>query len=93
MKLGTDFSGIGSPEMALKYLGIDFKSVFACEIDKYARQTFKQLHEPQTFYNDITTRNHKEVEQLDLLVFLVNLSQLLVNVKALRKQEEHYFLM
>lgn len=68
MKLGTDFSGIGAPEMALKYLGIDFKSVFACEIDKYARQTFKQLHEPQTFYNDITTRNHKEVEQLDLYV-------------------------
>ena len=68
MKIGTDFSGIGAPEMALKYLGIDFKSVFACEIDKYARQSFKQLHNPKTFYNDITTRNHKEVEQLDLYV-------------------------
>jgi len=68
MKIGTDFSGIGAPEMALKYLGIDFKSVFACEIDKYARQSFKQLHEPKTFYNDITTRNHKEVEQLDLYI-------------------------
>jgi len=68
MKIGTDFSGIGSPEMALKYLGIDFKSVFACEIDKYARQSFEKLHKPQTFYNDITTRNHKEVEQLDLYV-------------------------
>lgn len=68
MKIGTDFSGIGAPEMALKYLGIDFKSVFACEIDKYARQSFEQLHKPQTFYNDITTRNHKEVEQLDLYV-------------------------
>lgn len=68
MKVGTDFSGIGAPEMALKYLGIDFESVFACEIDKYARQSFKQLHKPKTFYNDITTRNHKEVEQLDLYV-------------------------
>lgn len=68
MKIGTDFSGIGSPEMALKYLEIDFKSVFACEIDKYARQSFEQLHNTQTFYNDITTRNHKEVEQLDLYV-------------------------
>ena len=66
--IGTDFSGIGAPEMALKYLGIDFESVFACEIDKYARQSFKQLHKPKTFYNDITTRNHKEVEQLDLYV-------------------------
>ena len=68
MKVGTDFSGIGAPEMALKYLGIDFDSVFACEIDKYARQSFQQLHKPKTFYNDITTRNHKEVEQLDLYV-------------------------
>jgi len=68
MKIGTDFSGIGAPEMALKYLGIDLDSIFACEIDKYARQSFKQLHNPQTFYNDITTRNHKEVEKLDLYV-------------------------
>lgn len=68
MKIGTDFSGIGAPEMALKYLGIDFESVFACEIDKYARKSFEQLHTPQTFYNDITTRNHSEVEQLDLYV-------------------------
>jgi len=68
MKIGTDFSGIGAPEMSLKYLGIDFESMFACEIDKYARQSFKQLHKPNTFYNDITTRNHIEVEQLDLYV-------------------------
>lgn len=68
MKLGTDFSGIGSPEMALKYLGIKHKSVFACDIDKYARQSFEQLHKPKIFYEDITKRNHKEIEQLDLYV-------------------------
>ena len=68
MKVGTDFSGIGAPEMALIYMGIDFDSVFACEIDKYARKSFEQLHNPKTFFNDITTRNHKEVEQLDLYV-------------------------
>ena len=68
MKLGTDFSGIGSPEMALKYLGIKHKSVFACEIDKYARKSFEQLHKANIFYEDITKRNHKEIEQLDLYV-------------------------
>jgi DNA (cytosine-5)-methyltransferase 1 len=68
MKLGTDFSGIGSPEMALKYLGIKHKSVFACEIDKYARKSFEQLHKPDIFYEDITKRNHKKIEQLDLYV-------------------------
>ena len=25
LKVGTDFSGIGSPEIALKNLGVDFK--------------------------------------------------------------------
>ena len=68
MKVGTDFSGIGAPETALKYLGINFESIFACDIDKYAKQSFLQLHKTQKFYNDITTRDHKEVEQLDLYI-------------------------
>jgi DNA (cytosine-5)-methyltransferase 1 len=69
LKVGTDFSGIGAPEQALKNLGIDFESVFACEIDKYARQSYSAIHdEPKRFYNDITQRDHTEVEQLDLYV-------------------------
>tara|TARA_R110002074_G_scaffold397351_1_gene587695 strand:+ start:106 stop:1422 length:1317 start_codon:yes stop_codon:yes gene_type:complete len=68
MKIGTDFSGIGSPESALKRLGLDIEEVFACEIDKYARKSFNELHSPTTFYEDITTRNHSEVPQLDLYV-------------------------
>jgi len=69
IKVGTDFSGIGSPEMALKLLGIDHKQVFACEIDKYARKSFEAIHsKPNIFYEDITKRNHSEVPQLDLYV-------------------------
>ena len=68
MKIGTDFSGIGSPESALKRLGLDIEEVFACEIDKYARKSFNELHNPNTFYEDITTRNHSEVPQLELYV-------------------------
>jgi len=68
MKVGTDFSGIGSPESALKRLGIEIEEVFACEIDKHARKSFSELHNPTTFYNDITTRNHSEVPKLDLYV-------------------------
>ena len=67
MKIGTDFSGIGSPEMALKMLGIEHEQVFACEIDKYARKSFEAVHgSPKEFYNDITTRDHSTVPQLDL---------------------------
>lgn len=69
LKVGTDFSGIGAPEQALTNLGIEYKSVFACEIDKFARKSYEAIHQkPETFYNDITQRNHAEVEQLDLYV-------------------------
>ena len=37
LKVGTDFSGIGSPETALKRLNIPHENVFACDIDKYAK--------------------------------------------------------
>jgi DNA (cytosine-5)-methyltransferase 1 len=69
MKIGTDFSGIGSPEMALKLLNIEHEQVFACEIDKYARKSFEAIHgNPHTFYKDITKRDHSEIPQLDLYV-------------------------
>lgn len=69
IKVGTDFSGIGAPEQALINLGIDFEQIFACEIDKYARDSYDAIHKaPGKFYIDITKRNHKEVEQLDLYV-------------------------
>ena len=68
LKVGTDFSGIGSPEAALRRLNLPHKNVFACEIDKFAKQSYLELNNPDTFYEDITTRNHSEVEQLDLYV-------------------------
>ena len=68
IKVGTDFSGIGSPEAALKRLNIPHHNVFACDIDKYAKKSFLELNSPDLFYDDITTRNFKEVPQLDLYV-------------------------
>lgn len=68
IKVGTDFSGIGSPEQALKNLGIDHTVEFACEIDKYARESYLANHECKVMYEDITTRDHSEVDQLDLYV-------------------------
>ena len=68
IKVGTDFSGIGSPEAALRRLNLPHKNVFACEIDKFAKESYLELNNPDTFYEDITTRNHSEVEQLDLYV-------------------------
>ena len=68
IKVGTDFSGIGSPEAALKRLKIPHHNIFACDIDKYAEKSFLELNNPDKFYRDITTRDYKEVPKLDLYV-------------------------
>lgn len=66
LKIGTDFSGIGSPEVALKNLGIEIEHVFACDVDKYAKQSYCEIHKPNIFFDDITKRNHGSVERLDM---------------------------
>ena len=68
LKIGTDFSGIGAPEQALKNLGYDFENVFFCEIDKHAARSYQAIHESKKYYEDITKRDHAEVEPLDLYV-------------------------
>ena len=40
IKIGSDFSGVGAFNQALIRLGIAYEEVFACDMDKYARQTF-----------------------------------------------------
>lgn len=67
--IGTDFSGLGSPEEALKRLNVKHRVAFACERDKHARASYSQNHNPGIFYNDITERNNAEVPNTDLYVF------------------------
>ena len=45
MKIGTDFSGIGAPEGALKDIGIDVDLQFFSEIDKYAIKGYCAIHD------------------------------------------------
>lgn len=40
IKVGSDFSGVGAFDQALIRLGIDYQTVFACDMDKYARETY-----------------------------------------------------
>lgn len=40
VRIGTAFSGIGSPEMALQQLGVKHQIMFACDIDKYAKKSY-----------------------------------------------------
>ena len=38
------FAGYGSPEMALKRLGVNFEHHFMCEFDKYAVKSYNAVH-------------------------------------------------
>lgn len=50
IKVGSDFSGVGAFNQALKRLGIEYKEVFACDMDKYARQTFIHNYSEPEYY-------------------------------------------
>ena len=57
INVGSDFSGVGAFNQALDKLGIDYKTVFACDWDKYARQTYIHNYgEPDYYPSDVYNR-------------------------------------
>ena len=50
IKVGSDFSGVGAFNQALNRLGIEYKELFACDMDKYARQTFIHNYGQPEYY-------------------------------------------
>lgn len=57
IEVGSDFSGVGAFEQALMRLGIKHKTIFACDMDKYARQTYiANYGEPNYFPLDVYDR-------------------------------------
>ena len=69
MKVGTFFSGVGSSEQALKNLEVKHEIEFACDIDKYAKQTYLKNFKAKLYAEDITTLDMEDLPYVDLLVF------------------------
>jgi len=75
VRIGTLFSGIGSAERALQRLNLNHEIVFACDIDKYVRQSYfanYQIKE-ENWFDDIKSfvfHEHakKYKGKIDLLV-------------------------
>lgn len=66
IKVGSDFSGVGAFNQALIRLGIPFKEIFACDMDKYARQTFIHNYgEPEYYPTNVYEREIPK-ESLDI---------------------------
>lgn len=57
LRVGSDFSGVGAFNQALMRLGIDYQEIFACDMDKYARQTFIHNYgEPEYYPTNVYER-------------------------------------
>ena len=66
IKVGSDFSGVGAFNQALTRLGINYQEVFACDMDKYARQTFIHNYgEPEYYPMNVYDRKIPK-ESLDI---------------------------
>ena len=66
LKVGSDFSGVGAFDQALKRLGVNYETVFACDMDKYARDTFIHNYgEPKYYPTNVYDREIPS-ESLDI---------------------------
>jgi DNA (cytosine-5)-methyltransferase 1 len=66
IKVGSDFSGVGAFNQALKRLGIEYNEVFACDMDKYARQTFVHNYGEPKYYPTNVYEREIPKESLDI---------------------------
>lgn len=66
IKVGSDFSGVGAFDQALKRLGINYEIVFACDMDKYARQTFEHNYGKPVYYPENVYDREIPSESLDI---------------------------
>ncbi len=68
LRVGTDCSGIEAPIQALKNLKVPFQHVWACERDKFARMSIEANYKPERMYQDIDSRDHSKLPDVDLYV-------------------------
>jgi DNA (cytosine-5)-methyltransferase 1 len=64
--VGSDFSGVGAFNQALKRLGIEYNEIFACDMDKYARQTFIHNYGEPKYYPTNVYEREIPLESLDI---------------------------
>ena len=70
MILATLFSGIGAPEFAAREVFDEVETIFACEIDKFARLSYLANHDaPLAFYEDVCDLDARAYAgQIDILI-------------------------
>jgi DNA (cytosine-5)-methyltransferase 1 len=68
LKIGTDCSGMETPVMALKRLGVSYEHTFSCDIDKSVKTQLLANFPAKKWYDDLMKRDNDEVPDTDLYV-------------------------
>jgi len=68
IKVGTDCSGIESPIIALKLLGVNVIHAFSCDCNLKVRQLIEKYYKPTFFYDNIFNRDHSKLPDIDLYI-------------------------
>ena len=66
IQVGSDFSGVGAFDQALIKLGAEYKTIFACDMDKYARETFIHNYGEPNYYPKNVYDREIPSESLDI---------------------------
>jgi len=66
LKVGSDFSGVGAFDQALKRLGINYETIFACDMDKHARKTFIENYGIPKYYPENVYNREIPKESIDV---------------------------
>ena len=66
IKVGSDFSGVGAFDQTLKRLIIDYETIFACDMDKYARKTFIHNYGEPKYYPENVYDREIPTKSLDI---------------------------
>ena len=66
IRVGSDFSGVGAFNQALQRLGIEYQEIFACDMDKFARETFIHNYGEPDYYPRNVYEREIPFESLDI---------------------------
>jgi DNA (cytosine-5)-methyltransferase 1 len=66
LRVGSDFSGVGAFNQSLMRLGVEFEEVFACDMDKYARDTFIHNYGEPKYYPTNVYEREIPSESIDI---------------------------
>ncbi len=88
IKVGSDFSGVGAFNQALKRLDIEYDELFACDMDKFARQTFIHNYGEPKYYPENVYDREIPSESLDIYMTSPPCQAFSLAGKRLGKEDE-----